>query len=82
MAVGITMSLLLINSVNSRSVTEINYYIAGTIRFTNRMLFGSFNAGGTLKGSIINFLRPATDYKLQTRSTELLPHRSLRSGPI
>jgi hypothetical protein len=55
MAVGITMSLPLINSVNSRSVTEINDYIAGTIRFTNRMLFGSFNAGGRKKDRSLIF---------------------------
>jgi len=55
MAVGITVSLLLINSVNSRSVTEINGYITSTIRFTNRMLFGSFNAGGCTKDRSLIF---------------------------
>jgi hypothetical protein len=55
MAVGITVSLLLINSVNSRSVTEINGSITGTIRFTNRMLFGSFNAGGCKKDRSLIF---------------------------
>jgi len=71
MAVGITMSPPLINSVNSRSVTEINDYTAGTIRFTNRMLFGSFNAGGRKKDLSLIFY--AVLYKLQTRCTDLLP---------
>jgi len=55
MAVGITVSLSLINSVNGRSVTEINGHITGTIRFTNRMLFGSFNAGGRKKNRSLIF---------------------------